>query len=250
MAFGIYLEDEYGNPWYWDACRNFQLIEKRTHNGVSEDISYDTGVSNSRPCFVFMQVTWVPDITSMPLMYFGKGSGGKWYYGFSKDADSPGAGISVNVNVFIFSDYAPTLPRYGIAIWDEKGNLAITSESKLLRIAGTLDCRVIGERKAIAGSYAIMPMVTAEAYFDNLGLDSVIGDPSDEASQVEFGTSAHTEGGITVLTNGLAKAGDPNSWGQLKIINGRYDWFQLHMGPEGKNIINTPIPYINADEYL
>ncbi|EGF6519688.1 hypothetical protein KCE64_001073 [Salmonella enterica subsp. enterica serovar Hvittingfoss] len=243
MAFGIYLEDEYGNPWYWDGTRNFQLIEKHTHNGVSEDIYYDTGVSNSRPCFVFMQVTWVPDITSMPLMYFGKGSGGKWYYGFSKDADSPGAGISVNVNVFIFSDYAPVLPRYGIAIWDEKGDLAITNESKLLRIAGTLDCRVIGERRAIAGSYAIMPMVTASVAFNNGGAGGEIAD-------VNFGTSAHIEGGITVLTNGLAKAGDPNSWGQLKIKNGRYEWFQLLYGPEGKNTINTPIPYINAAEYL
>ncbi|EJG5422538.1 hypothetical protein NAD24_004640, partial [Salmonella enterica] len=133
---------------------------------------------------------------------------------------------------------------------DERGDLALTSESKLLRIAGTLDCRVIGERRAIAGSYAIMPMITASAAFDNLGLDAVIGDLSDEASDVSFGTSAHIEGGITVLTNGLAKSGDPNSWGHVSIKDGRYSWFELWAGPEGKNIINTPIPYINAAEYI
>lgn len=240
MAFGIYLEDECGNPWYWDGARNFQLIGKHTHNGVSEDISYDTGVSNSRPCFMFMQVTWVPNITSIPLMSFGKGEGGNWCYYFDKDADSPGAGISVNVNVFIFSDYAPALPRYGIAIWDEKGDLAITNESKLLRIAGTLDCRVIGERKEIAGSYAIMPISTATSVFDNGGVAGEIAD-------VGFGTSAHIEGGITVLTNGLAKSGDPNSWGNLSIKGGRYSWFEM-VGED--NTTSTPIPYINAAEYL
>ncbi len=250
MAFGIYLEDEYGNPWYWDACRNFQLIATHSHNGVSEDTEYDTGVSNDHPCFVFIQVTWMPDITSIPLMAYSRGSNGKWSYSFTKDADSPGSGISVNVKVFIFSDYAPTLPHYGIAIWNERGELALTNESKLLRIAGTLDCRVIGERRAIAGSYAIMPMITASAAFNNLGLDAVIGDLSDEASDVSFGTSAHIEGGITVLTNGLAKSGDPNSWGHVSIKDGRYSWFELLYGAEGKNIINTPIPYINAAEYI
>ncbi|MGG6157498.1 hypothetical protein, partial [Salmonella enterica] len=108
---------------------------------------------------------------------------------------------------------------------------------------GTLDCRVIGERRAIAGSYAIMPMRTGSAAFNNTGAD-------EEISDVDFGTSAHIEGGITVLTNGLAKSGDPNSWGHVSIKGGRYTWFELLYGPEGKNIINTPIPYINAAEYI
>ncbi|EDW4548854.1 hypothetical protein ABN97_002522 [Salmonella enterica subsp. salamae] len=250
MAFGIYLEDEYGNPWCWDGTRNFQLIETRSYNGVTTGSNYDTGISASRPCFLFWQVTWTPDITSIPLMFYGKNPGGNWYYRFDKDADSPGWDSNVNVKIFIFSNYAPVLPHYGIAIWDERGDLALTNESKLLRIAGTLDCRVIGERRAIAGSYAIMPMRTGSALFNNLGLDVVIGDPSDEASDVDFGTSAHIEGGITVLTNGLAKSGDPNSWGHLSIKGGRYSWFELLFGPEGKNIINTPIPYINAAEYI
>ncbi|ENU2135147.1 hypothetical protein ACE60T_005569 [Salmonella enterica] len=243
MAFGIYLEDEYGNPWCWDGTRNFQLIETRSHNGVTTYSNYDTGVSASRPCFVFWQVTWTPDITRIPLAYFGKQTGGNWYYGFDKDADSPGWDSNVNVKIFIFSNYAPVLPHYGIAIWDEREELALTSESKLLRIAGTLDCRVIGERRAIAGSYAIMPMITGSAAFNNTGADQ-------EISDVNFGTSAHTEGGITVLTNGLAKSGDPNSWGHVSIRDGRYSWFELLYGPEGKNIINTPMPYINAAEYV
>lgn len=250
MAFGIYLEDEYGNPWCWDGTRNFQLIETRSYNGVTTGSNYDTGISASRPCFLFWQVTWTPDITSIPMMFYGKNAGGNWYYRFDKDADSPGWGSNVNVRIFIFSNYAPVLPHYGIAIWDERGELALTNESKLLRIAGTLDCRVIGERRAIAGSYAIMPMRTGSALFNNLGLDAVNGDLSDEASDVDFGTSAHIEGGITVLTNGLAKSGDPNSWGHVSIKGGRYTWFELLYGGEGKNIINTPIPYINAAEYL
>ncbi|EKO1025461.1 hypothetical protein PX617_005755, partial [Salmonella enterica subsp. enterica] len=115
MAFGIYLEDEYGNPWCWDGTRNFQLIETRSYNGVTTGSNYDTGISASRPCFLFWQVTWTPDITSIPLMFYGKNPGGNWYYRFDKDADSPGWDSNVNVKIFIFSNYAPVLPHYGIA---------------------------------------------------------------------------------------------------------------------------------------
>ncbi|HFE7435109.1 TPA: hypothetical protein ACF99E_005216, partial [Salmonella enterica subsp. enterica serovar Newport] len=110
----------------WDGARNFQLIETHSYNGITTGSNYDTGISASRPCFLFWQVTWTPDITSIPMMFYGKNPGGNWYYRFDKDADSPGWDSNVNVKIFIFSNYAPVLPHYGIAIWDERGELALT----------------------------------------------------------------------------------------------------------------------------
>lgn len=241
MAFGIYLEDELGNPWYWDACRNFQLIDRHDHKGVPNIV--DTGVSVSRPCFIFWQVTKFPDLVSIPNMGFGKGKSGNWEYAFTELDTAHTTTANTEIRVFIFSDYAPHLPRYGVAIWDEKGDLAITNESKLLRIAGTFPPANIGERIPIAGSYAIMPLTTGSCSWFN-------PDGYDEVSDVYFGTSAHLEGGVTILSNGLAMGGD--AWTTMitrppPVVNGRYKWDQLAYE---ERLIDTPIPYINVDEYL
>ncbi|ECT1023897.1 hypothetical protein DPO11_28930, partial [Salmonella enterica] len=130
MPFGIYLEDECGNPWYWDSARNFQLIETLSHNGVYADRKYDTGISTSKPCMIFWQVTRAPDADLLPLMTYSSRDGVSWKYQFDIfDAKTPGAFSPVNVRIFIFSNYATVLPHYGIAIWDEQGDLALTNES-------------------------------------------------------------------------------------------------------------------------
>lgn len=241
MPFGIYLEDEYGNPWYWDGTRNFQLIETHSYNGVYADRKYDTGISVSKPCMIFWQVAWAPDENLLPLMTYSSRDGVSWKYEFDIfDAKSIGAFSPVNVRIFIFSNYATFLPHYGIAIMDEREDLVLTNESKLLRIAGTLDPRSLSNKRVIAGNYAIMPMLTNAIYFDSTE------DHEGNSFLVKVGTSALLQGSSTVINNDPARGGGEYGWsGSTNLI-----WDDLFFSPGGMNIVNSPIPYINVAEYI
>lgn len=238
MAFGIYLEDEYGNPWYWDGTRNFQLIAIHEYNGVYADRQYDSGISVSKPCLMFWQVTYAPNSELFPIMtYSSRGGAANWQYTFDIfDSRNPGEFSPINVRIFIFSNYATTLPHYGIAIWDGQGELALTNESKLLRIAGALDPKTLSNKRVIAGNYAIMPMLT-NAIYNNSEHDTWL---------IKIGTSAQLQGSSTVINNDPARGGGYYGWsGSTDLI-----WDDLFFSPDGMNVVNTPIPYINVAEYI
>lgn len=238
--FGLYLEDEYGHPWATDFTKNMQLVAMQEHNGVQLDSFIDAGVANAKPFMMFWQII-SGDLNHIPRLYYQTTDNGNWQYLFTQGRDGRlGNYNSVHTRVFIFSDYASHLPEYGIAFWDEGGNLLVTNESRPLRIAGTFSGKILGQRQEIAGNYAIAASWSGVMGFENAAPGYI--------SDVEFDFAAYYNGRTTVLTNGLAKYSDDDSWGHVSVSGDMFVWQETGRDRWGADVPDSP--YINAAEYI
>ncbi|ECC6922266.1 hypothetical protein DAE56_26340 [Salmonella enterica] len=238
--FGLYLEDEYGHPWATDFTKNMQLVAMREHNGVQLDSFIDTGVANGKPFILFWQIV-SGDLNHIPRLFYRETDKGNWQYFFTQGRDGRlGNYSSVHTRVFIFSDYATHLPKYGVAFWDENNNLLATNESRLLRIEGTFTGKTLGQRLELAGNYAICADWSGSMGFENAAPGYI--------SSVEFDFAAYYNGRTTVLTNGLAKYSDDDSWGHVSVSGDMFVWQETGGDRWSADIPNSP--YIEVSQYI
>lgn len=150
--YGVYLTTTDGRPFITPETTPVSLLGKYTASGdgvATAVITIDPSVIN------------IPFVLSDAPAVHSVGYSGTQMTVRSSRQDSTGG--AVNMQLYVFSIKAPTLPKWGVAIWNAAGKCILTNETRVLRDIVTIgtkgDPGTSGTsiNQTRAGKWAIMP---------------------------------------------------------------------------------------------
>lgn len=149
--FGAFIHVN-GNPFVTPDSTPFCLYRKVVINSSGGVASGSVTLSSSYPAIVFCKTSY----TQFPTVV-----------GASRNGDSIGFSSGNRNNeehaltAYIFAIFPQSLPKWGLAIWDQKGQLVLTNESRvlsdLLTIGTPGNNGGINIDQTLSGSYAVCP---------------------------------------------------------------------------------------------
>lgn len=154
--YGVMLRYPNGSPFYIDGTRPIAFLRKRTVNINNPSSGGQYGIDlDSNSGLPYMYFVYMDTDTSWAKMTSAQGR-------YQITCGSNTSGRSFNITIYTFGFEPPTLPKWGIAIWDEAKNLIITNETKVLKgldRAGTNGSQSAGinTNVTLSGKRAIIP---------------------------------------------------------------------------------------------
>ncbi len=157
MSYGGFLNDESGNPFYIDGTLPLRLIDVRTFTSNPGAGFFDLYPDDGQIRFTFVSST------------------AEGYYFITQDLTNHGTNWILTSSVpngtvitaYIFGYSVETfLPEYGLAVWNDQGQLVITNETKVLSNIQTLGDRNSDTNSGmnlnvtLSGHWAVAPTLT------------------------------------------------------------------------------------------
>ncbi|MDA8481261.1 hypothetical protein NNO04_21630 [Citrobacter sp. Awk 4] len=154
--YGALIALENGNPFITPQSTPFCLYRKVTVNSANtggnyQGASMEVPIDASYPAIVFCKTSNTATVGATRI-------GNAIRVGSS----SP-SGYAHTLTAYIFAIFPQTLPKWGMAIWDEDGKLVLTNESRVLSDLITIGAPGnnggIKIDQTLNGSYAIVPAI-------------------------------------------------------------------------------------------
>ncbi|WP_336996082.1 hypothetical protein [Leclercia sp. UBA7405] len=154
--YGALISLENGNPFITPNSTPFCLYRKVTANSVGTGGNYqgasaDIPIDPSYPAIVFCKTSNAATVSAARVG------------NVIKVGSSSPRGLTHTLTAYVFAIFPQTLPKWGMAIWDEAGKLVLTNESKVLTDLVTIGTPGnnggINIDQTLAGSYAIVPTI-------------------------------------------------------------------------------------------
>ncbi|QBQ80873.1 hypothetical protein MM01_00038 [Escherichia phage vB_EcoS_MM01] len=149
--------DVNGNPFITPASTPFCLYRKYTFQSSGDSAAHSVTqylpFNSSYPVSVFIK-TSAPGQGVAVIAYNiteGPNAGTIYINGTNY------AGQSFTLTAYVFAIFPQNLPDWGMAIWDAKGDLVLTNESKVLSDLFTVNGRGIDIDSTYQGSVAVCP---------------------------------------------------------------------------------------------
>ena len=199
--FGILLSTGSGNPFITPASIPMSMYGKYTVNSSSNGGNGQAAA---------MSIPWNDE---WPAMVFVKSTQPGAVLGSYKAAGRVGfSGSTVNsapftVTAYVFGIFPQTPPQWGLCVWDDKGEVILTNETRVLTDLVTVGTVGVNGQSGVtmditlAGSYAVCPKIHGSTLFQNL--NSGTGQPI--IVNVTAYTSAAFDGSSTRFTAALTQ---------------------------------------------
>lgn len=154
--YGALITLENGNPFITPNSTPFCLYRKVTVSSSStggnfQGASTDIPIDASYPAIVFCKTS---NMATVGATRVGN---------VIKVSSSSPRGLVHTLTAYVFAIFPQTLPRWGMAVWDESGKLVLTNESRVLSDLVTIGTPGndggINIDQTLTGSYAIVPAI-------------------------------------------------------------------------------------------
>ncbi|EFB4108335.1 hypothetical protein C0X82_000860 [Escherichia coli O53] len=160
--FGALIALENGNPFITPNSTPFCLYRRATANsantgGTYQGASIDIPLDASYPAIVFCKTSAQATV------------GATRVGNVIKVSSSSANGYSHTLTAYVFAIFPQTLPEWGMVIWDDKRNVVLTDESRVLSDLVTIGTPGanggINIDQTLTGSYAVVPAILGSSLF-------------------------------------------------------------------------------------
>ncbi|HFI6269047.1 TPA: hypothetical protein ACGRWC_000544 [Escherichia coli] len=153
-TFGAYLRLSNGNIFVTPEATPMCLYTRQDIScPPTQNTSRYIAVPINKPVMVFVK-TSIGGVTAS----VSRANSGQILCAFGRDTNN-----TYTATVYVFSIFSPSLPEWGMAIWNASGELVLTNESRILTDIVTVgspgNSGGINIDQTLSGSYAICPQL-------------------------------------------------------------------------------------------